>query len=196
VILWPFAPTRFVWGVWPLVLMPIVLGAHSLISWRAAGRGQRVLRTAAIVGTAAVALGHATYTLRGYRGQWWQSIPKAKAAQISPVVLWAARHTSSRALLAVEAESAVYLYAGRRAVPVHTFTVAQYFQRRSATENAAVIRAILATYPVDAIAVSSPPMRDAARELATSKPPVATVRDTFPGGLVLFPSIIPERSSR
>ena len=188
VILWPFAPTRFAWGVWPLVLMPLVLGARSLIAWRPATSGHRVLRTAAITATIALALGHATYTLRGYRGQWWQSIPKASAATISPVVFWAARHTGPRDLLAVEAESAVYLYAERGAVPVHTFTVKQYFHRRTARENAAVIRAILATYPVDAILVSSPPMREAARELATIQPPFATVRDTFPGGLVLVPS--------
>ena len=189
VIFWPFAPTRFAWGVWPLVLMPVVLGARSLVAWRPISRGHRSLRTAAIVATVALALGHATYTLKGYRGQWWQSIPKATAAIISPVVFWAARHTGPRDLLAVEAESAVYLYAERRTVPVHTFTVKQYFERRSPQENAAVIRAIIAAYPVDAIAVSSPPMREAARELVTAKQPIATVRDTFPdGGLVLIPS--------
>src|SRR6185503_1330191 len=188
VIFWPFPPTRFVWGVWPLVLMPIVLGARSFIAWRPAARWPRALRTAVIAATVALALGHATYTLRGYRGQWWQSIPRAHAASISPVVFWAARHTGARDVVAVEAESAVYLYAERRTVPVHTFTVEQYFQRRSPQENAAVIRTILDTYRVDAIAVSSPAMREAARELATRQPPVVTVRDTFPGGLVLLPS--------
>ena len=101
------------------------------------------------------------------------------------MVLWAARHTAATDVLAVEGESAVYLYAGRRAVPVHTFTVQQYFGARSADENAAAIRAVLARYPVTAVAVSSATMRDAARVLATAHPPLLSVRDTFPGGIVL-----------
>ena len=188
VVLWPFTPARFVWGVWPFLLMPLVLGARTLLAWRPPARAVRVLRLASLAGTAALALGYATYTLRGYRGQWWQSIPRAGAANLRPLVLWAARHTAPTDLLAVEAESAVFLYAGRQTVPVHTFTVQQYFHPRSARENAAVIQTILASYPVSAVAVSSRTMLDATRELAAHQPPLLILRDTFPGGVVLTPT--------
>jgi hypothetical protein len=188
VIVWPFTPARFAWGVWPLVIALPVLGARDLLGWRPTLPALRMLRMSALAGAACVALGYATYTLRGYRGQWWQSIPRAGAANLRPLVFWAARQTAPTDLLAVEAESAVYLYTGRQTVPVHTFTVQQYFHPRSPSENAAVIRAILATYPVTAVAVSTAAMRAAARELATSHPPALAVRDTFPGGIVLTPT--------
>ena len=188
VVLWPFTPARFLWGVWPFLLMPIVLGGRVVLAWRPETRSTRALRVASLTCTAAVSLGYATYTLRGYRGQWWQSIPRAGAANLRPLVLWAARHTAPTDLLAVEAESAVFLYTGRQTVPVHTFTVQQYFQPRTPRENAAVIQTILANYPVSAVAVSSTSMLDATRELAARHPPLLTLRDSFPGGIVLTPS--------
>ena len=73
------------------------------------------------------------------------------------------------------------------AVPVQTFTVQEYFRPRTPAENAAAIRAILARYPARAVAVSSPRMWEAARELATQHPPLLVLRDTFPGGIALTP---------
>ena len=188
VVLWPFTPARFVWGIWPLVLMPIVLGARRLIAWRPRSRAMTSLRVAALVGAGAVALGYGTYTLRGYRGQWWESIPRSQATALRPLVAWAAQHTQMNDLLAVEEEGAVYLYAGRQTVPVHTFTAGQYLQKRSPRENAEVIRTMLASYPITHVVVSSTSMREAARELALATPPVLAVRDTFAGGIVLVPT--------
>lgn len=187
VILWPFTPARFLWGVWPLVLVVPVLGVQQLLRWRPPARGLQMVRACALSLGVAVACGHLFYTMRGYRGRWWGSIPRAGAANLGPLVNWAARRTAPTDLLAVEAESAVYLYADRKAVPVHTFTVHQYFQPRTASDEADVISAILASYRVNAVAVTTNSMRAAVKLLASRTPPVLAVRDSFPGGIVLTP---------
>jgi hypothetical protein len=169
-------------------MIPPVLGARAAIAWAPPAPAARTIRIAALAATLGVALGYGTYTVRGYRGRWWASIPRAGAENLRPLVLWAARRTSSGDVLAVEAESAVYLYAGRQTVPVHTFTVEQYFKPRSPAENAAIIRQLLVSYRVSAVAVSSRSMRDAVRVLTDTVPPALVVRDSFPGGIVLTPS--------
>ncbi len=186
VILWPFAPARFLWCLWPLVLLPVVVGARTVFTWRPPAAGSRVARYALLAGAVLVAAGHTRYTVRGYSGHWWASIARTNAAMLRPLVQWAQR-TPPRAVLGVEEESTVYLYTGRRTVPIQTFTAHQFFVRRSAADDAAAMRSILAGYHVDAVAVSSAQMRAAARILATASPPQLAVVDTFPDGLVLVP---------
>jgi hypothetical protein len=107
---------------------------------------------------------------------------------VHPLLVWVATHTPRNAVLATEAESAVYLYTGRSTVPVGTFTVDEYFAQRTPAEAAAVIRDVTAHYRPKAVVVSSTAMRDAARELVLGAPPAFAVVDTFPdGGLVLIP---------
>ena len=188
VIVWPFTPARFAWGVWPLVLILPVLGGREILRWRPSTQTLRFARIGGLSLTVALAMGHALYTVRGYRGRWWASIPRAGAANLRPLVLWAAQHTAPTDVLAVEAESAVYLYTGRQTVPVHTFTVQQYFNPRTAAQDAEVIDGVLAHYHVDAVAVTTRTIREATRLLATRTPPLLTLTDSFPGGIVLTPA--------
>ncbi|MFL5613462.1 MAG: hypothetical protein ACJ796_07380 [Gemmatimonadaceae bacterium] len=187
VILWPFTPARFLWGVWPLVLALPVLGGREVLRWRPAPVTLRVLGRAGAVAVLAVAAGYSLYTARGYRGRWWGSIPRNGAANLFPLVVWAAERTAPTDLLAVEGESAVYLYANRRTVPVHTFTVEQYFRTRTPREEAEIIRAIVGSYHVDAVALTTPTMLAAATLLTSQVPPVLALSDSFPGGLVFKP---------
>lgn len=188
VLAWPFAPTRFIWGVWPLCLLPPMLGARELLMWRVSAPLAKSTRLLLLASALLLALGYGQYTARGYRGRWWSSIARTNAASLRPLVLWARTHTSPGDLLAVEGESAVYLYADRHTVPVQTFTAVQYFRPRTPEQNAAVIRDVIRAYPVNEVVLWSKTTKDAARVLATSQPPELAVRDTFPGGLVLVPA--------
>jgi len=188
VIVWPFTPARFAWCMWPLVLLVPVLGAREIVRWRPSTLTWRAARAGALSLTIALAAGHALYTVRGYRGHWWASIPRAGASNLRPLVFWAAQRTAPTDVLAVEAESAVYLYTGRRTLPVHTFTVQQYFHPRTAQQDADVISGVLANYHVDAVAVTTQTVRDAAGLLASRTPPLLTPSDSFPGGIVLTPT--------
>jgi hypothetical protein len=189
VLCWPFAPTRFVWGIWPLVMLPPVLGARELLRWTPSSRGANAVRWSTLAASLLLACGYATYTVRGYQHQWWSSIPRTVSRTASPLLAWIAMHTKGDALVATEVESTVYLYTGRPVVPVSTFTVDEYFEPRTPRENAAAIRSILSHYRPQAVVIMSGTMRDAARELAFAVPPVLVATDTFPGGgLVLIPT--------
>ncbi|HZI40414.1 MAG TPA: hypothetical protein VFD67_01880, partial [Gemmatimonadaceae bacterium] len=132
--------------------------------------------------------GYARYNVRGYRYQYWSSIPRLISRNVRPLLVWIATHTPRNAVLATEAESAVYLYTGRSTVPVGTFTVDEYFSPRTPVQAADVIRATVAHYRPKAVVVSSTAMRDAAHELVLGNPPTFAVVDTFPdGGIVLIP---------
>ena len=188
IIVWPFSPARFLWGVWPLVVLLPVLGARHVMRWRPSMRSLRVTRIAAVSASVLLACGYAAYNARGYQHQWWSKIPRTISRNVRPLMVWIATHTPRDAVLATEAESAVYLYTGRQTVPVGTFTVDEYFGPRTPVENAAVIRSVVEHYRPKAVVVSSGAMRDAARELVLGPPPSFVVVDTFPdGGLVLIP---------
>jgi hypothetical protein len=136
-----------------------------------------------------LACGYATYNLRGYRHQWWASIPRSVSSADRQLMMWVGTHAPHDAVVATEVESAVYLYTGRMTVPVSTFTVREYFVPRTPRENAAAIREIIGWYRPQAVVVTSARMRDAVRELALETPPALAVVDTFPaGGVVLAPT--------
>lgn len=188
VIVWPFSPARFFWGIWPLVVLLPVLGGRELLAWRPARMELRALRGLGLAGAALLVFGYGTYNTRGYRHQWWSSIPRNISNNVRPLLVWVATRTPHDAVLATEAEATVYLYTGRPTVPVGTFTVDEYFGPRTPVQNAAIISTVVDHYHPKAVVVSSGAMRDAVRELALGHPPTLAVVDTFPGGgLVLIP---------
>ena len=189
VIVWPFNPQRFLWCVWPLVIVLPILGVREVLSWRPSKSYATATRIAALTASFFMACGYGVYNVRGYRHQYWSSIPRMISRNVHPLLVWVATRTPRDAVLATEAEAAVYLYTGRFTVPVGTFTVDEYFAPRTPAENAAVIRSVVAHYNPKAVVISSDAMRNAARELALGHPPTFAVVDTFPdGGLVLIPT--------
>ena len=187
-IVWPFTPQRFLWCVWPLVIVLPILGVRELLRWRPTSSYRNVARIAVLAAGILIACGYGVYNVRGYRHQWWASVPRMITRNVHPLLVWIATRAPRDALLATEAESAVYLYTGRHAVPIGTFTVDEYFAARTPAENAAVIRSVVEHYRPKAVVLSSTAMREAARELVLANPPNFAVVDTFPeGGLVLIP---------
>jgi hypothetical protein len=183
VLVWPFAPSRFVWGVWPLLLF--VLAASG---W-AIGRTDLHMPTPARVALAALLLwlgtGYAAYELRAARGGWWASISRAGDRRLAPAIAWTHANTSPDDVVAAEDEGAVYLYTGRRAVPVASFTAAHYLRVRSAELEAREgLEPLLAMYPVRAVLVGSQATLDAAEYLTKRPVPLLAPRERFDGGAV------------
>jgi hypothetical protein len=182
VLIWPFNPSRFVWGVWPLLLLLVMSGAHAAVALPS--RIAPPARVALLASFAWVALGYGAYESRGIRGSWWSSIARANTARIAPAVQWAVDNTAPSEVLAAEDEGALYLYTGRRAVPVFSFTTAQYLRDHSAAQNAAEgLSPILAAYPVTTVIVGSRKTVDAADHLVNSPTPPLALRADFPGGV-------------
>jgi hypothetical protein len=189
VVLWPFNPARFVWGIWPLVVLLAVTGARDIARWSPSLPAARGVRYALAAGALVVAVGYLRYSARGYRGRWWSSIARAETRQAQPLVVWARTRTRPDEVIASSVEPMVYLYSGRRTVSVTSFTVHYYFRPSSVSENEAVLRDILSAYRVDAVAVvGNDSLAAAAQAMAARNPPELVLRDTLANGLVFTPA--------
>ena len=121
--------------------------------------------------------------MRGIRGQWWSSIPRANTPRIATAVRWVAGRTAPDEVVATDYEGAVYLYTGRKALPIITLTPAQYLRDYSASENAMEgLLPILDAYPVRTVVAGAGKAHDAARFLATQSPARLVLREQFDGG--------------
>ena len=180
VIVWPFQTARFVWTVWPLLLALVAIGG-----WTAIGRpAWRVpLRITLAAAFAWVAVGYSAYEMRGIRGRWWSSIPRANTPRIATAVRWVAANTAPDELVATDYEGAVYLYTGRQAVPIITLTPAQYLRDYSPRENAIEgLLPVLDAYPVRTVVAGAGKAYEAAQYLATQSPTRLHLREQVDGG--------------
>ena len=180
VIVWPFQTARFVWTVWPLLLALVAIGG-----WAALGRPawRAPLRLALAAAFVWVSVGYAAYELRGIRGRWWSSIPRANTPRIATAVRWVAANTATDELVATDYEGAVYLYTGRQALPIITLTPAQYLRDYSPRENAMEgLLPVLDAYPVRTVVAGAGKSFDAARFLATQSPSRLRLREQVDGG--------------
>lgn len=180
VILWPFPPARFIWGVWPVVLFLLAAGG-----WSATQQGVWPTPFRAAIATSFVLLatGHVTYEARAATGRWWSSIPREQSLRIETVVEWTRRNTAPGDLVAADDEGAIFLYTGRKSVPVMSFTTAHYLEPRSAaTEANEGLAPLIARYPIGVVLVNGRRTLDAARYLVSKPQPVLTPRDSFAGG--------------
>jgi hypothetical protein len=188
VLFWPFTPTRFVWAIWPFVLLSPVLGAIELVRWRPVTALARAARIVALFAACLVAIGYARYNLHAYRARTWSSISRRNANAMRPLVQWVGARTPSSAIVASDAEPVLYLYAARSGVPASQFTVNDYFNAPTSRASAAALRAILAAYHVDVIAVVPPDsLRAALLSMAKGPSPELVFRDSLADLLIYSP---------
>lgn len=119
VLVWPYAPDRFVWVVLPVLAVAMVLGAMS--AWRAAaerqGRRRPLLRGLVIACVLPVVAGFGAYQANGFVKGWATSTQRAISARFERVIPWVLSATRDDAVLAGEDEALLWLYTGRKAVP-------------------------------------------------------------------------------
>ncbi|CAN5919897.1 hypothetical protein BH11GEM1_BH11GEM1_28390 [soil metagenome] len=181
VAVWPSQPSRFIWGVWPLILVLLVLGAHAAVIDGA--RWHRAIRVLVLASCCWVAVGYGRYEVRAVRGRWWSSIPRAAVDHVTFAIGWTRANTAPDDIVSTEDEGAVFLYTGRRTIPVRTFTVDQYLGSPTPEQEArAGLVPLLAAYPARAVLVSNRLARDAARYLAGLPAPRLAARGEYAGG--------------
>jgi len=184
VLVWPFSPLRFIWGVWPLVVLLLVAGIELAVAQRGAGAFRRAVRAGGIVATVLVVAGMLLFNVRGYVNAWWTTVSRAVTPRIQPQLEWVAVRTDSSDIVAADDEGAVFLYTGRRAVPANVFTAVQYFARRPASEDAANLAAIIAALRPTYVVAWADPTVSAAEVLTTRHPVMLQRTDTIRGGRV------------
>jgi len=184
-LLWPFSPLRFVWGVWPLLMLLMVSGAVWL--WRVGEsvRGARlVARTACVVAGSIALTGALVFNVRGYANAWWATVSRSRQPSIQPTLAWVAERTNRDDVIIADDDGAVYLYTGRRALPAAAFTARQHFRPRAVAENAADMAQMMNAFTPDYVVVLSAGTREAAQALAAANPPLLQPLDTILGGRV------------
>ena len=187
VLLWPYTPGRFIWCVWPLLLLLPILGAHRALAWLPRSSLGSIARIGALASAVALMFGFVAYNAGGYRAGAWTT--SSYATRLQPLLVQVVTHTPVRALLATESEGTVYLYTGRSTVPLGSYSATDYLQSHTAAQSAEGIATIVEHYHPLAVVVSTRFLRDAAAELALRQPPRLAVVDSFPGGgLVLVPT--------
>ena len=191
VAIWPYAPDRFAWAVWPLA--GLVLGAGTHAAWRVARWTPFALATRLAAGTvvavAALALGGSVfYSARGVSRGWVDIAQRRNAARLGPVVDWVQRHTPMSAVIACDGEPYVHLYTGRRVVPVHVLSPDEYLAGTPIEQAATDLRALLRSGRADFAVLSAGAGEIAAATLLADGPefPRLIPLDTLPGGGVAY----------
>ena len=125
VIVWPYPPDRFVWGIWPLVTVCLALGLANLarLSRRASPRRVHAIALSCLAG--AGVLGYLMREGKGLVRRSWEAPQVAGAQAMEPAVRWVRAHTELDAVVATENDPMLYLYTERRAVPVLSWTAAE-----------------------------------------------------------------------
>lgn len=166
---WPYSPWRFVWAVWPLVLLLIAEGGWSSID-RARRSGSLAWQSLPAAAVVLLASGIARAELGAYEVRAWRVPVQLAQRQIAPVVRWAAMHTAPNDILLADDEPLIYLMTGRRALPPATFTALEYVGAPRFGDSTAVhtLRELLARYQASYVLTVVPATRDAARSLGGS----------------------------
>ena len=191
IVVWPFAPDRFAWAVWPLVGSVLAVGATT--AWRMSSRGDAPIgeRAAAGVLVAVAALacaGGAFYTGRGISRGWADVAQRRNAERLAPVVDWVRARTPTDAVIACDGEPLVHLYTGRRVVPVHILSPDEYVAGTPLLQGADDLRSLLRAGGADFAVLSAGATDLDVAALLRDGPefPRLIPIDTLPGGGIAF----------
>ena len=188
VIVWPFAPDRFVWAIWPLVGAIVSTGVIAALTTRPRSGVGRWLRGALLGGLAIALTGNLRYNAYGYAKGWYDSAQRSAAESARPLVLWVMQNTKPGDVIATDADPLLYLYTGRQAVPNVGWTLAEYLVPREVAPRRAETRAILDRYRPAYLLVTAPgaPAALGVQAMMDARPPELMLLGVLPGGGAVF----------
>lgn len=175
---WPYPPDRFLWAVLPWLALAWGVGAVAL--WRRVA----LLRVPIAAVALLLAVGFVRYEIRGTMGRWWGTQARAISAnfaELLPVI----RDLPPASVIAVDDEALVWLYSGRRAVPLY---IERYRGRATLRPTPAEHRAYLERMGVTHVVLASATSPSAAelRDLIATYPDWLTAVYRWSGGRWLF----------
>lgn len=155
VLIWPYQIERFVWGIWPLILLVAYDGARDLHARSRAAQRPR-LTLAVAVGAAFLVGGHTAYNVRGFALGWESSASRGMAARLLPIVQYVNSDPRLKGkIISTEASPLVALYSGEIVVPAEILAVRDHVAEKSRAERAAIIGAIDRRFRPDAYVLMS-----------------------------------------
>jgi hypothetical protein len=202
VMLWPFDPTRFLWGLWPLVVLLVASAAVEPRPWlrRTDAQGRpwgeddwrpvvrRAVGVLVVASALLLTLGGVAHAGWGYYKGWHSSLAVRREVTARPVLLWVLQNTDSSDVVASDEEAMVYLYTGRVGMPATRFTPDEYLFPPTPDQRARDLDEIVRYYRPDWVVSTAPISVAGARELARRAPGVMRIVDSLPAnGIVLRP---------
>jgi hypothetical protein len=199
VLLWPFDPTRFLWGIWPMLMLlvastvaelwPLARGAARVASARPAVRlTSRALSAAGVACALLLVAGSTYYTVIGHQRHWYASLALKRETTARPVLEWVLAATQPGDVVASDEETMVFLYTGRLGMPATRFTPDEHIHPPSAAERAADLEQILDRYRPDWVVTTAPVSVAGARHLLERPSARLVAVDLLSGaGLALRP---------
>jgi hypothetical protein len=146
VLVWPYAPGRFVWAYYPLYAVAAAAAASALVR-RARTRGVwRAPAGLAAVAAACAVIGVVRYDIRGFQRGWHSLAIEPLAEGVLEPVKWIATYTRPTDTIASDVHLQAYLYAGRIGTPVSSLTVEEYVNPKPPAASAREYTAIDSIY--------------------------------------------------
>ena len=170
---WPFPPLRFLLGIWVILMLLLASGVQMLLEDRlpnALWHRPKLRLTKRLVGAvagASLTFGVISYNVRGFSRSAWAVTEEQSWRWIAPKVAWVNARADSSAVIATDHdEGAIFLYTGRRAVPVTTFTAGEFIEPRSVATDSLALRSLALRYKADYVLLSSIRLRPAAASIS------------------------------
>jgi hypothetical protein len=154
VLIWPFDPARFMWGIWPLFGIVLALGVSTLYALSAV-QARRFLRPIAVAGSAALMLGYGAYNWLEITNDRRGVVQGSVAKRARPLAEWVAAHTETTAVVATDDDVLIHLYTGRTTIPTGGFTPQEHLRPQTPAFAAEQLRALMSTYPVSFVLAST-----------------------------------------
>ena len=153
VLAWPFWVDRFLWVMWPLILLIALAGASTVI---AAARARGLQRAAVLVvgAVALLAAGHVTYNVRGLAKGWESSASR----DLTSAGVQLVRHVNADPrldgkLVASELAPMLALYSDLMVLPVEILTTREHVEEKGTAELTAELERIDRRFRPDAYVV-------------------------------------------
>lgn len=188
VLAWPFAPARFLWGIWPLVGVVAVLGVAHLATLAArVPTGPRVARGAVVTLALLLTIGYLKFNVQSAREDWWTQVQGSVADRARPLAEWVRANTDTSAIIATDDDVLMHLYTGRRTVPNGTFTPQEHLVPQTPAFATSALRQIMRDFPVDYVLAVSDYGLYAANGLLQGERPALRLVRALERGAVFVP---------
>jgi hypothetical protein len=187
VIAWPYPPDRFVWGIWPLVTATAALGFAEAVTMTRQKGAARLAGQCLTLCAAVSVTGYLAREGSGLVRRSWRSSQAASAQAMGPAIGWVRAHVPDSAVVATVSDPMLYLYTGRRAVPVLSWRAEEHLTPQTVPVAVQNLETILAAYRPAYVILpgGGTPEAFAAEQLWKVERRLMLV-DTLPGGGAVF----------
>lgn len=150
VLVWPFQVDRFLWALWPLLLLLALDGVRDVVRTARAAQQPRLAWATAAVGLLLV-IGHSYYNARGFSRGWANSASREMSGRVEGIVQYVNSEARLRnKVIGTEAAPMVALYTGLQVIPVEMLVVEDHLRKKTPEESARIMEAIDRRFVPDA----------------------------------------------